>query len=625
MPMDTLSYGTFSESYQIRWSKLRVPLNGTIEITRRCPLTCLHCYNNLPMNDGGARERELDYHEHCRLLDQLADAGCLWLLYTGGEIFARRDFLDIYTYAKKKGFIITLFTNGTMITESIADHLVEWRPFAIEITLYGLTKDTYERLTGIPGSFEKCMRGIHLLRERGLPLALKTVAVTTNRHEIPEMKRFVEEELGVPFKFDSMINPRVDCSQSPLDVRLAPEECVALDLADPKRSDEWIQFAELVRRAIEAKPVLDHVYQCGGGVSSFAVDPYGHLSICVLSEAHKYDIRAGSFREGWEGFLHEQRTRKTTRPTKCVACTLKSVCGMCPANGELENGDPEAPVDWLRRVAHLRARALDIGAATEYCEGGGTPTSSTRRSAAAERAHIRSAAADGHAGRKSLPARRQCARSRRLRVVRHALEQRSRQWTRHSPRTGKRTPKSLTSSRRFRRSRCGPTKPSSAAARRQASPGRLSTGARCPPIAARRCRNHLRRWNWVLTGAAYETFLSVGDVTFRVASDDHRLATPADGPLQPFFADHGRADVEISARWTDTPLESAGPLIFDSGGTWQLFQPDGDFLFTFHRPRLAALQTTPLQSSVTAGGFNCSGVISISLPTRFPGSAATNC
>ena len=88
------------------------------------------------------------------------------------------------------------------------------------------------------------MRGIRLLLDRGLPLALKTVAVSTNRHEIPAMQRFAEDELGVPFKFDSMINPRVDCSQSPLDVRLAPEECVALDLADPKRSDEWMQFAE---------------------------------------------------------------------------------------------------------------------------------------------------------------------------------------------------------------------------------------------------------------------------------------------------------------------------------------------------------------------------------------------
>ena len=94
----------------------------------------------------------------------------------------------------------------------------------------------------------------------------------------------------------------------------------------------------------------------------------------MLSEAHKYDIRTGSFRDGWEGFLHHQRVKKVTRPTKCVSCALKSVCGMCPANGELENGDPEAPVDWLCRTAHLRAMALEIPIAPhgecEYCEGG---------------------------------------------------------------------------------------------------------------------------------------------------------------------------------------------------------------------------------------------------------------
>src|SRR5262245_8742915 len=372
--METLSYGAFSEAFQNRWARQRVPLNGTIEVTRRCPLTCLHCYNNLPVADASARERELDYEEHRRLLDELAEAGCLWLLYTGGEIFARRDFLDIYTYAKSKGFLITLFTNGTMITERIADHLVRWRPFAIEITLYGMTKETYERLTGIPGSFEHCMRGIRLLRDRGLPLALKTVAVSTNRHEIPAMQRFAEDEVGVPFKFDSMINPRVDCSQSPLDVRLAPEECVALDLADPRRTDEWIEFAGVVRRMADAAPAQDTVYQCGGGVTSFAIDPYGRLSICVLSEAHKYDLRAGSFEDGWNGFLHRERVKPITRPTKCVSCALKAVCGMCPANGELENGDPEAPVDWLCQTAHLRAMALEIDIAPhgdcEYCAGG---------------------------------------------------------------------------------------------------------------------------------------------------------------------------------------------------------------------------------------------------------------
>src|SRR6188472_3885750 len=188
-----------------------LPLSGTIEVTRRCPLTCAHCYNNLPMADREAAQRELSYDEHCRLLDQISDAGCLWLLYTGGEIFARRDFIDIYSYARRRGLLITLFTNGTIITPAIADRLVEERPFAIEITLYGRTRETYERLTGIPGSFDRCMRGIRLLKERGLPLKLKTVAVTINRHEIHDMERFAEEELGVPLKFDGMINARIDC------------------------------------------------------------------------------------------------------------------------------------------------------------------------------------------------------------------------------------------------------------------------------------------------------------------------------------------------------------------------------------------------------------------------------
>src|SRR5262249_57522893 len=86
----------------------------------------------------------------------------------------------------------------------------------------------------------------------------------------------------------------------------------------------------------------------------------------------KYDVRDG-FQAGWQEFLRRERARKVTRPTKCVACVLKAVCGMCPANGELENGDPEAPVDWLCRTAHLRAMALGIPIVPhgdcEYCGG----------------------------------------------------------------------------------------------------------------------------------------------------------------------------------------------------------------------------------------------------------------
>ena len=372
--IETRDYKEFSLIVHTEVNALRVPVNGTIELTRRCPLECAHCYNNLAMGDSDARRRELTTEEHKRVLDELAELGCLWLLFTGGEIFARPDFFEIYHHALDRGMLVTLFTNGTLITERIADELAKRPPFAIEITLYGRTKATYEALTGIPGSFEKCIRGIHLLLDRKLPLKLKTVAVTINKHEVWAIKRFVEE-LGCEFAFDPMITPRIDCSSSPLAVRLTPPEIVALDLGDPRRVADWRRLAFEYGRAPELPAdETPRVYTCGGGVNSFAIDPYGDLSICVLSHFDKYNVRDGSVREGWESFLRRVRAKRVTRITKCTTCPLASLCGSCAANSELDNGDPEAPVDFMCKVAHLRAEVFDVDVRAhgdcEYCVGG---------------------------------------------------------------------------------------------------------------------------------------------------------------------------------------------------------------------------------------------------------------
>jgi len=371
--IETQSYADFSRVVHDEVNPHRIPVNGTIELTNRCPLECAHCYNNLPMSDAGARRRELTTEEHKRVLDELAELGCLWLLFTGGEIFARADFADIYLHARTKGFLITLFTNATLITERVADFLAEHPPFTIEVTLYGRTKATYESLTGIPGSFEKCMRGIQLLLERGLPLKLKTVALTINKHELKAMKAFAAE-LGVEFKFDPMINPRIDCSHSPLAVRLSPADVVSLDLEDPERVSEWRRLAADCAPPLPPDGEARMLYECGGGVNSFAIDPYGDLSICVLSHVDRYNVRDGSVQEGWDQFLLGIRKKKTTRVTKCTRCALKSLCGSCAANGELENGDAEAPVDFLCRTAHLRAEVFDVDVPEhgdcEYCPDG---------------------------------------------------------------------------------------------------------------------------------------------------------------------------------------------------------------------------------------------------------------
>jgi radical SAM protein with 4Fe4S-binding SPASM domain len=368
------SYGDFTRALHAKLGGKRWPASGTFEMTWRCNLACAHCYNNLPAGDRAARRAELTREEHCRILDEVAEAGCLWLLYTGGEIFARPDFLDIYTHAKRKGFLITLFTNGKAVTPRIADFLAEWRPFKVEITLYGRTRETYERFTGDPGSFDRCMRGIRLLLDRDLPLSLKTVVTNINRHELAAMRRFVETDLGVDFRFDGMVNARLDGAPGPAALRLTAEEIVALDLADPTRRDEWAKAPANSRPPAGASGGAGPLYSCGAGVHGFSVDPYGTLRICALSMRDGYDLRSGSFREGWEQAIDRIRSKPATRWTKCTACTLQALCGMCPAMGELEHGDPERAVEPFCEVGHLRAIVLGVPLPAhgpcEFCPGG---------------------------------------------------------------------------------------------------------------------------------------------------------------------------------------------------------------------------------------------------------------
>jgi len=372
--IQTLEYADWSLGVHRRLSNRRVPISGSIEVTQRCNNQCVHCYNNLSAGDRTARNRELSLDEYRRIIDEITAAGCLWLLLTGGEPFVRPDFLEIYGYAKHKGLLITLFTNGTLITPAVADYLARFAPFAIEITLYGRSRQTYESITRIPGSYDRCLNGIQLLMDRKLPLKLKTVAITRNRHEIEDMKHFVENELGLEFKFDAMINPRRDCSQSPLEVRLTPAEVVALDLEDSRRVAEWKRFARQFNKPLLPMQRADNLYLCGGASNSFAIDPYGWLTPCIFSSDGAYDLRRGSFRQGWEEHLFSVRQKKITRQSKCTSCQLKPMCGMCPANGELECADAEAPVDFLCQVAHLRAYTMDLEIAAhgpcDYCPGG---------------------------------------------------------------------------------------------------------------------------------------------------------------------------------------------------------------------------------------------------------------
>ena len=158
----------------------RFPLACQWEVTCRCNLHCVMCYTDC-FNVPERIRQELSTVELLRIMEELAEAGCLELCLTGGEPLARADFFQIYERAIQLGFLVTLFTNGTLITESIADQLAALPPHRVEISLHGITETTFERVTLGRGSFQRCRQAIAWLTERRIPLTLKSTALTLNR------------------------------------------------------------------------------------------------------------------------------------------------------------------------------------------------------------------------------------------------------------------------------------------------------------------------------------------------------------------------------------------------------------------------------------------------------------
>ncbi len=354
-PISSIGYHELTRRIQRGDQKARIPLQGSWELTYRCNLACTHCWVNLPAGDRAARARELTCEEIFRITDEIVEAGGLWMLLTGGEVFIRPDFFDIYRYMKRRGLLLTIFSNGTLITPEVADFLAEYPPSRVEISLYGITPKTYEAVTQVP-ALERCLRGIRLLSERGIKVKLKSVVTTANYDEFLEISDYVKREFGLTFAYDPNINYRkVEGREgfAPASVRVPPHKVVELDMALDAKTGDLKNFYQR-----DQQLTSENAFTCGAGISTFHIDPHGRLSSCMMVPSHAYDLRSGSFKEGWEQFFPTVVNRKKTKTTRCDSCAIAAACDTCPGWSTLEHGELDQPVDYLCEINHRRAEVF---------------------------------------------------------------------------------------------------------------------------------------------------------------------------------------------------------------------------------------------------------------------------
>jgi radical SAM protein with 4Fe4S-binding SPASM domain len=330
----------------------RIPLSGSIAMTHRCHLRCLHCYLGDERQAGsGPRERKTGFW--LSLVDEVADAGCLNLLITGGEPLLRRDFALVYERAARRGILVTVFTNGTLVDERLLALFAELTPEMVEVTLYGASAEVYERVTGVPGSHRRCLDGVDALVARGLPVTLKAVVMRENVQEVQAMRRLAAAR-GLSFRIDGALFPCRDGCPAPLEHRVPPEQTVALEMED----EALLRLTADYFRRVRGSPPEQRLFACGAGLTGFHVDPEGTLWPCLMARTHGFDLRGGSFREGWDTALPGFREQAVEPGYQCHSCERRFLCGLCPAQAGLETGSTQRKADYYCALGEARFRAI---------------------------------------------------------------------------------------------------------------------------------------------------------------------------------------------------------------------------------------------------------------------------
>ncbi|MGE5307970.1 MAG: radical SAM protein [Deltaproteobacteria bacterium] len=337
----------------IKGSKIR-PFAGHLDLTYRCNLSCAHCYCKGSERAG----REWTAREWKRLIDELWEHGCLQLVFSGGDPLIREDFPEIYSYAFDRGFLVSVMTNAVAFDAGYERLFRKRLPETVYVSLYGVTRPTYESITGVSGSFDKAMRAIKRMALLKLPVVLKTIGLRQNRDEVLDVKRFSERLLGKRrFQFDAFVFGRLNGDTSTFSMRLSPEEIIAIELNDP-------DFRVLRRKMIvgrrEAFP-LEYLHHCTSWNRTFLVDPFGSMHFCQLSRGSGYPLRShGDFARYFFGVFPRMAGARFTSDSACRRCVSRPDCLFCPGRAELEGAHREGPVRYFCELTAARKKSESL-------------------------------------------------------------------------------------------------------------------------------------------------------------------------------------------------------------------------------------------------------------------------
>ncbi len=350
-----------TEYLHAKAARNHVPLSGTFEVTPLCNMDCRMCYVRMSRQQQEAIRPLRTAEEWLALGSEAKKQGLLYLLLTGGEPFSRPDFREILSGLHKMGFVISINSNGTMIDEKVVEWLQETPPSRINMTLYGASDATYERLCRNPKGFSQAVRTIHMLKDAGIIVKLNCSLTPYNVEDLEEIIAFSKREQLIVQATSYMFPPlRRDAAKVGWNDRFTADEAayyaakVESLLNGEDRYLERMKTQDLTLPADPGEDCMDtegEGIRCRAGKCSFWVTWDGRLLPCgMLPGDGVEDVFQIGFEEAWRrasAFAAGIRL-----PGRCSSCGLRDQCRACAAMVLTETGNFHTVPEYRCQMAH---------------------------------------------------------------------------------------------------------------------------------------------------------------------------------------------------------------------------------------------------------------------------------
>jgi len=321
-----------------------------IELTKKCNENCIHCYI------VNKHEKELVTNEWLNIIDQLTEMGCGDVVITGGELFTRKDTVEIIRYARKKLMLLDIFSNLTLLNDEEIDVISKLYVRSVQASVYSNSEEIHDRITQKKGSFKKTVHALERFKANGIQIAIKYPLMTLNYNDLDKLKDFAEK-MGAILQIDPVISVKTNGDKTPLQYRLEDEQILERIVTRPDVN--FLMDSEIPRgkRKIIASKII-----CGAGLNAIYINANGVVWPCVAFPLDLGNLQITSLRSIWQksDALKNWRRYTWSDVKKCNVCKYAEICNFCPGISYAENGDALRANDSACRLTYLYAHKLKI-------------------------------------------------------------------------------------------------------------------------------------------------------------------------------------------------------------------------------------------------------------------------